>query len=171
MPTTVDWRQESGSGRVRLSQPGPGAARLFGLPFAAAGAYFLYFLAGGVLHPSQMTIFGWILLPLMTAAFLIPGWLLLTFRKRVTLDPTPREALEESDRARSASFLLHVYLSFDDRTILLALFGDDEKPAALAFAARVAALFAIDVQDRCFEHGEITSGGVVVERLSADEAD
>ena len=73
------------------------AARLFGVPFLLAGGYFGYHLIGGVLHPGEMTIAGWIMLPLMMAAFLVPGWILCFGRKRTRLDSARREVIEEFD--------------------------------------------------------------------------
>ncbi len=189
---------------MTITQAGPGIARLFGVPFIVVGGYFLYQFLDGVLHPGELTIAGWILLPLMTAAFLVPGWLITMFRKRATIDATAREVSEEYDflvythrtktsipsnahilmryergserRTRGAfftsvrtGFLLPVYLTAGKREVLLALFGDREKPAALTFAQRVATFLRIDVQDRCVEGGEVTSGGVVV--AHADDED
>jgi hypothetical protein len=55
--------------------------------------------------------------------------------------------------------------------ILLALFGAHEKPRALEFARNVAGLLGAEVQDRCFENGEISAAGVVVDRLGPEDAD
>jgi len=96
MKYTADWTEPS-PGVVVISPGGIGLARLFGLPFAAIGAWFLYQLGGGVLHPSEMTIFGWLILPLMAAVFLAPAWIILFGRKRTRLDTTRREATEEFD--------------------------------------------------------------------------
>ena len=96
MKTTVHWHEE-GPNVVTISAVGWEPARLFGAPFVAVGLYLLYFLLDGVIHPSQMTIFGWLLLPVFTAAFLVPGWLILFARKRTRLDATRREATEEFD--------------------------------------------------------------------------
>ncbi|HLA78600.1 MAG TPA: hypothetical protein VJU18_13555 [Vicinamibacteria bacterium] len=199
------WR-ESGSGKVTVSQPGPGMARLFGLPFLAVGGYLLYQLVGGLLQPAEMTVAGWVILPLMTAAFLVPGWLITVFRKRTELDVGTREVLEIFDflvythRRRTevlpgaqvmlryergserstrgpavthtrTSFWVHLYVVVGSRMVLVALFEESEKATALALAQKVGSLLAIEVQDRCVEGGEITSGGVVVDRLDPDEAD
>src|SRR5262245_18998043 len=92
--TTVEW-QELAPGRVIIRQPSPKAARLFGLPFLAAGGYFLYQFVGGLIHPGELTIAGWILLPLMAGGFLVPGWVLATFRKQTTIDTAARGAIED----------------------------------------------------------------------------
>jgi hypothetical protein len=216
MKYTADWRQD-GPDTVVITPGGMGLVRLFGLPFAAVGGWFLYQFLGGVLHPSELTIFGWILLPIMTAAFLVPGWIILFGRKRTRLDTTRREAVEEFDflvYTRRKSTLIpresHVLVRYEEggtsevkgplttrastgfttnvyidprgaqpapgaarraQLILLALFGGHEKPRAMEFAHKVAGLLGLDVQDRCYEHGEIAAGGIVVDRLGPDDAD
>ena len=50
-----------------------------------------------VLHPDEMTIFGWVLLPVMAAVFLVPAWIILVGRKHTRLDATRREATEAFD--------------------------------------------------------------------------
>ena len=202
--STVTWDDQA-PGRVAISQ-GLGPARLVGAPFFIAGLYFLYQFLDGALHPSQMTIAGWLLLPAVTAAFLVPGWILVFGRKRVRLDTTLREATEEFEfvvftrrrttrippdahvmlryeKSGGQTFAAHVYLVVQamdpdgvpapgrNPHVLLALFPATDKPAALDFAHRVAQHLGADVQDLRFEHGEVTAGGVVVERLGPDEAD
>jgi len=200
----VTWDDRT-PGRVTISQS-LGPARLVGAPFFVAGIYFLYQFLDGALHPSQMTVAGWLLLPAVTAAFLVPGWILLFGRKRVRLDATLREVTEEFEfvvftRRRTSrispdahvmlryeksggqTFAAHVYLVVQatgpdgvpapdrNQNVLLALFPSTDKPAALDFAHQVAQRLGADVQDLCVEHGEVTAGGVVVERLGPDEAD
>src|SRR5262249_44476786 len=143
------------------------------------------------LHPDEMTIFGWILLPVMAAAFLIPGWIILFGRKRTRIDATRREATEEFDFLvytrrkatpipRDAHVMLrneksgngtaiHVYL--EPGLILLTMFGPREKPAAVEFAQKIARLLGVDVKDLCVEQGEIDAAGVVVDRLGPEDAD
>ena len=188
---------DDGPDSFTISQGGMLVGRLFGIPFAAAGAYFLYHFVTGALHPSEMTIAGWLLLPLMTALFLVPGWILLVGRKRTRIHASLREATEEFDflvytrRAttripREAHVMLryesagkstnvyhtHVYLvPSEDKRILLSMFGSAEKAAAMELGQRVARALGIDVQDRCFEGGEVTAGGVVVDRLGPEDAD
>ena len=205
MRTGARWHEDA-PGQVTIEQGGIGPARLFGLPFAAVGAYFLSHFLGGLVHPSELTIAGWVLLPLMTAAFLVPGWILLFGRKRTRIDASRREAVEEfaflvytrrvvSRIPPDAHVLLryekggprtvkgamtdtvitgfdtHVYLVPDQkRMILLGLFAESDKLASLDFARNVAALLGIDVRDRRVEGGEVTAGGVVVDRLGPDEA-
>jgi hypothetical protein len=192
MTYTTGWR-EDGPGVVVITPGGVGAVRLLGLFLAAPGAWLFYQFIGGVLQPGTMTIFGWVLLPIMAALFLVPGWIILVGRKRTRIDATRREAIEEFDFLvytrrkpspipRDAHVLLryeqagksnltaaHVYL--EPGLILLTMFGADEKPAALEFAQKVARLLGIDVHDRLVETGEINAAGVVVDRLGPDEAD
>lgn len=194
MTYTVDWREE-GPGVVVITPGGIGAVRLTGLLFGAPGAWLLYQFIGGVLHPDEMTIFGWVLLPIMAAVFLVPAWIILVGRKRTRLDVTRREATEIFDlllytrrtttaiprdahvlvryeqAGKSANYATHVYLAAGGRLILLTMFGSTAKPAALEFARKVAALFGIDVHDRSVEQGEVNAAGVVVDRLGPDEAD
>jgi len=129
----------------------------------------------------------------LAAVFLIPAWIILVGRKRTRLDTTRREAVEESDLLvytrrtttaipPSAHVMLryekngnhypaHVYLAAGGTLVLLTMFASADKPAAVEFAQKVARLFGIDVQDRRVESGEMGAGGVVVDRLGADEAD
>jgi hypothetical protein len=192
MATQVPWN-ESGPGRVIIRQPGAGAVRLLGLPFLATGGYFVYHLAGGLLHPGELTIAGWILLPIMAAAFFIPGWLLTAFRKRAELDAASREAIEVFDfflfthrkkslvpskahvmlryERGSKRFRAHVYLVAGQAQILLVTLDAGEADAARTLAQRVAHFFDIHVVDQLVDAGEVTSGGVVVSKLEAGEAD
>jgi len=194
MTYTVDWR-EDGPGVAVITPGGAGAVRLTGLLFGAPGAWLLYQFIGGVLHPEEMTIFGWILLPIMAAVFLVPAWVILVGRKRTRLDATRREATEEFDllvhtrrkttaiprdahvllrseqAGKSTIYATHVYLAAGGSLILLTMFGDKDKAAALEFARRVGGLVGIDVQDRSVERGEVNAAGVVVDRLGPDEAD
>ena len=194
MTYTVDWR-EDGPGVVVITPGGIGAVRLTGLLFGAPGAWLLYQFIGGVLHPDEMTIFGWVLLPIMAAVFLVPAWIILVGRKRTRLDATRREATEIFDlfvytrrkttaiprdahvlvryeqAGKSTTYATHVYLAAGGTLILLTMFGSAAKPAALEFAHKTAALFGIDVEDRSVEQGEINAAGVVVDRLGPDEAD
>ncbi len=189
--------QEQGSGVVTVAQSGIGPARLLGLPFAAAGGWFLYQFAGGLLHPGELTIAGWIMLPVMAAVFLVPGWIILFGRKRTRIDVTRREATEEFDflifarrkttripldahvmlryesgSSRSNLFYTHVYLVPDDAArILVGLFPASNKAAGMELAQKLAALLAIPVQDRCVEKGDVGPSGVVVAQLDPEDAD
>ena len=193
---TLDW-QTAGPGQVLIRQGGFGAARLFGLPFLAAGGYFAYHFFGGLLR-GELLIAGWTLLPVMMAAFLVPGWILVVARKRVRLDSARREVVEEMDYlvytyrkalpvrseshvmlryeqgSKSSSgtqFNIPVYVETGEQTALIALFDDSQKTEALAFAAKAAAFLSLAVRDRMVEGGEVTSGGVVVDKLDPEEAD
>ena len=202
---TLDWHQDGQQATIR--QGGFAIARLFGLPFLAAGGYFGYYFVGGLLHPSGLTWAGWTLLPLMMAAFLVPGWILVFGRKRTRLDSARREVVEEMDylvytyrKALPVTNDSHVRLRYEQgstssakgaltthRTTrydihvdvvtpgksdaLIALYSEKQQSEALALGARAAAFLAIPVQDRMFEGGEVTSGGVVVDKLDPEEAD
>ena len=196
MALTLDWQAE-GPAQATIRQGGVGAARLFGLPFLAAGGYLAYQFLGGVLHPGELTWAGWTLLPLVTAAFLVPGWILVAGRRRTRLDSARREVVQEMDylvytrrivsRVTSDSHVLlryekgsssshrvdiHVYVDTDGkRPALIGLFGGGQKTEALAFAAKAAAFLTIPVRDRLVEKGEVTAGGVVVDELDPEEAD
>jgi hypothetical protein len=194
---TLDW-QADGPSRATIRQGGVLVARLFGIPFLAAGGYFAYHFLGGLLHPGELTWAGWTLLPLMMAAFLVPGWILVVGRKRTLLDSARREVVEEMDylvyTRRKASrvtsdsqvmlryeqgsksdtgtrYDIHVYVETGAQLALIALFSDKQKTEALAFAAKAAAFLTIPVRDRLVENGEVTSGGVVVEQLDPEDAD
>lgn len=95
MRLTLDWRIDGSQATIR--QGGVGAARLFGLPFLAVGAYFGYQFLDGVLHPGELTWAGWTLLPLMAAVFLVPGWILVAGRRRTRIDSARREVIRELD--------------------------------------------------------------------------
>ena len=100
----------------------------------------------------------------------------------------PREAhvmLRDEEGSKSDTGTLyhtHVYLvpsapaGRDPRTaktadtISLAMFLTTEKPAALELAHKVSGLLGIDVRDLTVEKGEVTAGGIVVDRLDPDEA-
>jgi len=194
MKYTTDWR-EDGPGVVVITPGGVGAVRLLGLFLAVPGGYLVYLFLGGVLQPATMTIFGWVLLPIMAALFLVPGWIILFGRKRTRIDATRREATEEFDLlvytrrkttaiprdphvvlryeqgGKSSIVVTHVYLAAGDAMILLTMFAPDKTLAPLDFAHKVAALVGGDVQDRRVDQGEINAAGVVVDRLGADEAD
>jgi len=194
---TLDWQTE-GPAQATIRQGGVIAARLFGLPFLAAGGYFAYHFLGGLLHPGELTWAGWTLLPLMMAAFLVPGWILVAGRKRTRLDSARREVVEEMDYlvytyrktspVRSDSHVMlryeqgskgdtgtrydiHVYVETEEKLALIALFSDKQKTEALALAAKAGAFLSIPVRDRMVEGGEVTSGGVVVEQLDPEDAD
>jgi hypothetical protein len=192
MTYTTDWR-EGGPGVAVVTPGGAGAVRLVGLVFGAPGAWLLYQFLGGVLHPSEVTIAGWVLLPLMAAVFLIPAWIILVGRKRTRLDATRREAAEEFDLLvytrrkttaipRDAHVMLryeksgnyypaHVYLDAGGRLVLLTMFASKEKAAALEFARKVAGFLGLDVHDRLVDRGDVNAGGVVVDQLEPDDAD
>ena len=95
MRLTLDWQTEGNQATIR--QGGVIVARLFGVPFLIGGGYLAYQFLDGVFHPGELTWAGWTLLPLMAAAFLLPGLILVAGRKRTRLDRTRREVIEEFD--------------------------------------------------------------------------
>jgi hypothetical protein len=201
---TLDW-QTDGPSQAVIRQGGVLAARLFGLPFLAAGGYLFYQMLSGLLD-GGLAWGGWTILPLMGAAFLVPGWILVVARKRVRLDSARREVVEEMDylvytyrkmlpvRSEShvmlryergstsstrgaltthsrTNYNIHVYVDTAEKLALIALFDGSQKTEALAFAAKAAAFLSIPMKDRMVEGGEVTSGGVVVDKLDPGEAD
>ena len=96
MKLTAGW-SEPAPGIVLITPGGIGLVRLLGLFFAVPGGYFLYQFLDGVVHPDTMTIAGWVMLPVIAAVFLVPGWIILFGRKRTRLDVSRREAVEEFD--------------------------------------------------------------------------
>jgi hypothetical protein len=195
---TLDW-QTDGPSRATIRQGGVGfnAARLIGVPFLAGGGYLAYQFLGGVLHPGELTWAGWTLLPLMTAALLVPGSTLLAGRRRTTLESARLEVVEEIDylvytrrkvsRVTSDSHVMlryeqgsngsnrydiHVYVdTAGQRPALIGLFSDKQKDEALAFATKAAAFLTIPMRDRLVEEGEVTSGGVVVDKVDPEDVD
>jgi hypothetical protein len=194
----MDTRWTEQGTRAVVSLPLPFVARLFGLPFLAVGGYLGSILVGGILHPSEMTVAGWTLLPLVTLAFLAPGLALVLMRKRVVIDAGARVALDETNfliytkrtsthlpadahvllrvergsggtNSRNPLYWIHVHLVTDTAEVLLAMFADREKADARAFAGRVATFLRVDVVDHIVEHGEVNAAGVVVERPGDDD--
>jgi len=81
---------DDGAG-IRIVLGGGGWARLFGVPFLLAGLWFGYYLVLGLLDFVTGTagvemIPGTILLIVMTAAFFLPGWMLVASRAVVEID-------------------------------------------------------------------------------------
>ena len=80
-----------GAGAIRIVLGGGGTARLFGVPFLLAGAWLGHHLILGLFQLVTGTsglemIPGTILLLIMTAAFLLPGWARLVARAVVEID-------------------------------------------------------------------------------------
>ena len=159
----------------------PLAARLFGLPFLLVGVYLAYQLAGGVadLVAGRAAIgemlAGTLLLFVMTAAFLIPGWLLVFSRAAVDIDRAARsvayvrdfrvyqwrqvhqlsafERLEvdrlsvSPNRQSTGKAAYQVELAARNRrNVVVGLFDDGD--AALAFGRELAAVIELPLVDR-----------------------
>lgn len=95
MRLTLDWQTDGNQATIR--QGGVIIARLFGVPFLAFGGYLIYQFLDGAMHPGELTIAGWVGLPLIAAVFLVPGWILIAGRKRTRIDRARREVIEECD--------------------------------------------------------------------------
>lgn len=85
----VTWT--SGPGRIVVREHAPLVLKLFGLPFLGIGLYLGRILVGGAMH-GELTAAGWVLLPLLAVAFLVPG-LLLTFASGRTVVDAPAHEL------------------------------------------------------------------------------
>ena len=167
-------------GVVRVDVGTSMAARLFGLPFMLIGGYLAYQLAGGLVDLatgraalSEMLV-GTILLAIVTAAFLVPGWLLMFSKARVEIDRNTRtvtyvrdlrvyqhaekRALSEFDRVevdllsvapnrQSRGRAYQVELAGRHRrNVVVGLLDDGDE--ALTFARRIGALIGLPVNDR-----------------------
>jgi hypothetical protein len=174
---------------LEISQTGSLLTKLFGLPFLGAGLYLLWqFVTGlaGFFVPSlgQLTIAGFIMLPVFALLVGTPGWLLVVTRKRTLVEaatrrvlevfdhlvykhrkekPIPRGArvrlrLEKSqstgDKGGRTVVLLLVDIVGENAEIPLAVFGDDEVEPARALAMEAAGLLGISIAD------EIEKGAV-----------
>ena len=103
--------------------------------------------------------------------------------------PIPRDAhvmlrYEVGSRGEAATTAAHVYLVPPDNAELqhvpgapkldkvrLAMFFGKQTDEPLELAQKVARFLGLDVRDLRVEGGEVTAGGVVVDRLDPDEAD
>lgn len=87
MSTVMD----EAAGGIRIVLGGGGWARLFGVPFLAAGVWLGYYLVLSLMSFVNGTsgiefIPGTIVLIVMTAAFFLPGWMLVASRAVVEID-------------------------------------------------------------------------------------
>ena len=78
------------AGQIRIVLGGGGAARLFGVPFLVVGVWLGYHLVLGLVDFVNGTsgaemLPGTILLIVMTAAFFLPGWMLVASRAIVEI--------------------------------------------------------------------------------------
>ena len=166
-------------GTIDISLSGGTAAKLFGAPFLIAGGYFAYNLALGIVELatgraafSEM-LAGTAILVVMTAAFLVPGWLLVVSRARVEIDRTARrvvairdlrvyqhrqqrsldeftavtvDRLGSSATRQSSARSWQVQLTNRSRkNQMIGLFDDDEE--ALGFARRISLATGLPVED------------------------
>ena len=166
-------------GTIDISLSGGTAAKLFGLPFLVAGAYFAYNLMLGIADLvtgraaiGEMLV-GTVLVLVMTAAFLVPGWLLVASRARIEIDRTARrvvairdlrvyqhrqqrsldeftavtvDRLGSSPTRQSSVRSWQVQLTNASRkNQVIGLFDDDEE--ALGFARRISLATGLPVDD------------------------
>ena len=166
---------------IRIALAGTLAAKLFGLPFLLVGAYMAYQLAGGIADIASgraaMTemLAGTIVLVIFTAAFLIPGWLLVFSSARVEIDRAARSVTSirdfriyqqrtvrplteftrlevdhlsvSSSRQSKGKASYQVELAGDHRkNVVVGLFDDDEE--AVTFAREVGGVLDLPVDDR-----------------------
>jgi hypothetical protein len=174
---------------LEISQTGSLLTKLFGLPFLGAGLYLLWqFVTGlaGFFVPSlgQLTIAGFIMLPVFALLVGTPGWLLVVTRKRTLVEAATRRVLEvfdhlvykhrkekaiprgarvrlrleksqsTGDKGGRTVVLLLVDIVGENAEIPLAVFGDDEVEPARALAMEAAGLLGISIAD------EIEKGAV-----------
>jgi hypothetical protein len=162
---------------IRLG--GNTTAKLFGLPFLLIGGYLGYQLVGGVFDivtgraALAEMLAGTLILIVMTAAFLVPGWLLIFTRARIEIDRvagtvtsvrdlrvykfTDRRPLSEfesvevdvltvSTTNRSPSTSYQVELASPTRkNIVVGLFDDGD--AAMEYAVRLGPSIGLPVKD------------------------
>ena len=192
---TVDWQQDGQEATIRQGGALVNAARLIGVPFLLAGGYLLNIFIGGLLH-DELTIVGWIVLPLLGLAVALPGWCLLVWRRRARLNNARREAAEELDfiifkrrwaspvsdksvvrlrfeRGSKDSNLYDIHVDVvtpGQKDTMIGLFAAKQKDEALALATRAAAFMGITVLNKMVEGGTVTSGGVVVDEKDPEWA-
>ena len=87
---TLDWEESGSLATIRQGGFLLNAARLIGVPFLLAGGYLLYHFFAGLLN-NDLTIVGWIVMPLLGVGVALPGWCLLMWRRHALLDRAKRE--------------------------------------------------------------------------------
>lgn len=166
---------------VRMTMAAGVAARLFGLPFLLVGGYLGFQLVGGVIDlvvgraSIGEMLAGTVLLAIITAAFLVPGWMLAFARASVDIDRVARTATCTRDfriyqsrtvrplsdftrvevdhlsvsanRASSGKSSYQVELAATNRSNVVAGLFDD-RDAALAFGRELGAIVELPVVDR-----------------------
>lgn len=164
------WKQE-GAGRLFIHNRCGWPRLLIGLPFLLLGAWFLYrylvlsvvaYVKAGDWAGLFGNPLGWLVILFMGGAFLVPGWLLVFFRRALVLDRAAGVALELKDfrifrratrhvldpfhlvlllhervkKTGSARWQECVYLvRRDESLLLLGVFEDEAAAGALAEAA------------------------------------
>ena len=91
---SLTWKKD-GPSTLRIHESGQPLIRLFGVPFAAGGVYFLYHLFVGAFYSIRAGEFlsflpGSLLLILMAALFGVPGMILLFGSRTVNIDTVTR---------------------------------------------------------------------------------
>lgn len=99
------WKQ-TGPGRIFVSSGFSGGRAIFGVPCLSLGGWFIfkYFILGIVEYARAgdwagmfSGVLGWVVILAMGGCFLVPGWLLLFFRRAVMIDRDAGIALEMKD--------------------------------------------------------------------------
>ena len=164
-------------GRLEITLGGDTTSKLIAVPLLLIGGYFAYQLVAGLLDIArgraalgEMAV-GTVLVLIMAAAFLVPGWMLLAARARIEIDRTARtvsavrdlrlhqirerRSLDEFERVEVDRLTVAPNRQTAGRTwqveprsktnVLVGLFDDDE--AAMGFARRVGLATSLPVDD------------------------
>lgn len=101
----IKWTKES-ENRILVKQSSTIFGYIFGLPFLAIGFYFFfnYFIMGIYSYIAAddwgglfSNILGWLVIILITSAFLVPGWLIVFLRQSTIIDTSLNEVVRTQD--------------------------------------------------------------------------